>query len=159
MKKKLISVKYILLSILALMIIVQFLPSKVKNPKVITENDLISITKPEKEIETILRNSCYDCHSNETKFPWYSKVAPASWFLNSHIEKGRSHFNFSNWKTYSAENQISISQNCIEEIKDGEMPLWSYTLLHSEAKLNSEEKEKLISWFTSEFKIKFDTEQ
>lgn len=159
MKTKRLSIKQILITLIAAVIIIQFIPVDKTNPETVKGNDIISMTNADKEISEILKRSCYDCHSNDTKYPWYSKIAPVSWYLKAHIKEGREHFNFSEWKSYDYEKQVKISQESIEEVKDNEMPLKSYTLIHSEAKLSADKKEKITRWFTAEFKINFDTEQ
>lgn len=86
--------------------------------------------------EQLARAACYDCHSNETRWPWYTRVAPASWLLVNHVNEGREHLNFS-------EARLRHADDAAEEVRDGGMPLWSYTLLHPEARLSAEDKAAL----------------
>ncbi len=103
------------------------------------------IEAPE-EIMAILRRSCYDCHSNETVWPWYSYVAPASWLVAKDVREGREELNFSEWVSYNTKQQNHKRKECGEEVEEGEMPLWFYLPLHPEAKLQPKDIELLISW-------------
>jgi hypothetical protein len=95
------------------------------------------------EVETILKRSCFDCHSNETRWPWYSSVAPMSWQIADHVEDGRGHMNFSDWNAEKAAKRLD---EICEEIREGKMPLKGYELLHSEAKLSAADKDTLCTW-------------
>ena len=121
-------------------IAIQFFPITRANPRV--ESDVP--TSP--ELKSILRRACYDCHSNETAWPWYSYVAPASWLIADDVEEGREHLNFSTWNQYSLEEQMELRDELWEEVEEGEMPLWFYIPLHSGAKLSSADKELLRNW-------------
>jgi hypothetical protein len=99
------------------------------------------------EVEAILRESCFDCHTNETRWPWYAKLAPASWLLARDIRKGRSHMNMSEWGEAGEEERTIDKENSWEEIESGEMPPWFYIYpMHLGAKLNDEKKAKLKAW-------------
>jgi len=97
-------------------------------------------------VSAVLRHSCYDCHSNETQWPWYSYVAPVSWMLSHHVHEGRDHLNFSAWNGLSTEQQSLIASEVWEEVSEGEMPPRSYLLLHPNAKLGAAEMEQLRNW-------------
>jgi len=97
-----------------------------------------------------LKRACYDCHSNETRWPWYSEVAPTSWLVAHDVEQGRREVNFSAWDTYAAKKLRNKLKECAEEIDEGEMPPWYYTLVHAEARLSDAEKAALRQWFASE---------
>lgn len=90
--------------------------------------------------------ACFDCHSNQTAWPWYSYVAPLSWAIRSHVDDGRNELNFSEWDLPQ-----EGAEEAAEEIEEGEMPLWNYLLLHSEARLTAEEKEALIHGLQATF--------
>lgn len=98
------------------------------------------------EIDAILAVSCYDCHSNKTQYPWYNSIAPISWIIANHVTEGKEHLNFSEWKIYNEEQQNHILKEIEEVLNENEMPLKSYLLLHSDAKLSTENKEKLLNW-------------
>jgi hypothetical protein len=119
---------------------IQFIPVNRTNPPVIGE-----IEAPE-EIMAILHRSCFDCHSNETKWPWYSYVAPASWLVTKDVRDARGHINFSEWVNYNSKQQKHKQEECGEMVAIGEMPLWFYLPLHSEATLSDEEIELLVTW-------------
>ncbi len=119
------------------------------NPPVEASKDIMATTPTSIEVGTILRTSCYDCHSNATTYPWYTNLAPVSWFAKNHINEGRSELNFSEWADYSAEKKKHKIDECIEEINESEMPISSYLWMHSNAALTEEQKQTLINWFSS----------
>lgn len=141
--------KRILLGLVILFLGMQLFRIDMENPTVNYEQDFISMMDPPAEVETILRTSCYDCHSNETNYPWYSNVAPVSWWVEHHIEEGREELNFSEWGTYDAERKEHKLEECAEEVEEGEMPLQPYTITHGNAKLSEEQRELLEEWFNS----------
>lgn len=130
--------KKVIIALALIFIGIQFIPVTRTNPEVVSD-----FAGP-MDVKNILKRSCYDCHSNETKWPWYSYVAPASWFVTHHVEEGRAHLNFSNWAQISG-NMYLRGEIC-EEIEQGEMPLESYLLLHSRAKVSEEELDTLKLW-------------
>ncbi|MGB0885793.1 MAG: heme-binding domain-containing protein [Chitinophagales bacterium] len=141
--------KKILIALAIFLVLIQFVRIDKTNPELVIANDFIEINKPSTEIAGMLKSACYDCHSSESKYPWYSNVAPVSWLMKSHINGARDHFNFSEWNTYDAKEQAHILEECAEEIEKGKMPMKSYVFAHSEAKLSPEQKEALISYFES----------
>ena len=134
----------ILLIIVSLFFIIQFIPygKNHLNPKVVSEPKWDS-----PQTKDIFMRSCGDCHSNETKYPWYSNVAPISWAMARHIEEGREHFNVSMW----GKQKKNHGDEAVEEIEDGEMPLKSYLLGHPEARLSDADKELLINGLKKTF--------
>jgi hypothetical protein len=102
------------------------------------------------EVAAILDRSCNDCHSNQTRWPWYSNVAPVSWFVINHVNVGRSEMNLSEWAEYSPDDQQGFLKKICREVKVGEMPLKSYLRLHHEAKLSSEDVQLLCDWTSTE---------
>ena len=119
---------------------VQFVPVERTNPPVAT--DLVA---PD-EVEEILRRACYDCHSHETRWPWYSRVAPLSWWVADHVKKGRADLNFSQWPVFDLETRSLFLRDIEKQIVDGTMPLGSYVLGHPEARLTDGEKQKILDW-------------
>lgn len=148
MKQKLNFKKIALYSLIAL-VLMQLIRINKNNPPVVAQNDFIQLTKPDQEIASILKSSCYDCHSNEVTYPWYTNIAPISWWIKHHINEGSEHLNFSEWGTYSAKKTDHKLEECVEMITEGEMPMWSYTIMHSDAKLDQLQKDKLITFFNS----------
>ena len=101
------------------------------------------------EVMSILKRACFDCHSNHTTFPWYSSIAPVSWFTKHHVEEGREHMNFSTWAEYDDEKKLKFLDKIPKAIKS-KMPLPSYLLIHKEAKLSDADKALLTKWTTDE---------
>ena len=112
----------------------QLVPLDRSNPPVEAE-----IALPD-AVRGIVRKACYDCHSNETRWPWYAYVAPVSWLVHHDVEHAREHLNFSSWGTYSAEDQQELLGDIAEEVEEREMPLQIYVSLHAEARLTSDER-------------------
>ena len=103
-------------------------------------------TNPSPEVKAILNTACYDCHSDNTEYPWYNNIAPVSYWLADHIEDGKKHLNFSDWQNYDAKNKDHKLEELIEEVKEGEMPLKEYTWTHGDAKLSQEQISTLLAW-------------
>ena len=99
-----------------------------------------------KNVETILLTSCYDCHSNNTNYPWYSNIQPARFFMESHIAAGKENLNFNEWGNYSFRKQNNKLDRISKQIKSNEMPLASYTLIHKNAVLDATEKKEVLDW-------------
>ena len=98
------------------------------------------------EVRGILRTSCYDCHSNETNWPWYSHVVPSKWFVRKHVVEGRRQLNFSTWGQYSPERAANKMEEVVERIEEGAMPMSSYLRLHGEAVLSKAQQQALLDW-------------
>jgi len=118
----------------------QFVPIDRQNPPVETE-----IPAPEK-VQEVLQRACYDCHSNESSWPWYGYVAPFSWLVAYDIEEGREHMYFSRWNGYDAVEQWVMVEEIWEEVEEGEMPPFFYTPLHPEARLNAADHAGIQAW-------------
>jgi len=97
-------------------------------------------------ITTILDRACQDCHSNHTRWPWYSQVAPVSWFLVRDVNAGRRELNFSDWGRYTARRQDRKLKEICEQVEKGDMPMFAYTLLHPQAKLTTSERKTMCTW-------------
>ena len=98
------------------------------------------------EVQEILRRACYACHSHETQWPWYSYIAPVSWWMADHVEHGRGDLNFSEWPQFDFEEQEHAFKDIREQITKDEMPLKSFRIMHPEARLTDAEKEVLLRW-------------
>src|SRR5215211_4587921 len=120
------------------------------NPAVDERRTLRANTRMTPEVEAILRRSCNDCHSSETVCPWYSNVAPASWFLKKHVDEGRREVSFSDWASYSKRKRERKLHEMCAQVEAGEMPLTSYLPLHPEAKLSDEDKRRICEWTRQE---------
>ncbi|MBL7802321.1 MAG: heme-binding domain-containing protein [Saprospiraceae bacterium] len=143
MKKYLSWVLYGLLGLLAL---AQFIRPEYSNPSVNPADDIQQVAGVPAEVMTVLRSSCYDCHSNETVYPWYSKIAPVSWWVVDHVQEGREKLNFSTFGQLNAGERADALEEAGETIQEGEMPLRSYTWLHPGAKLSAANKSLLLNW-------------
>lgn len=125
---------------LALVAAAQLVPVDRSNPPVRSE-----VQAPD-EVMAVVRRACYDCHSNETRWPWYSRVAPVSWVLAHHVHEGRGELNFSEWPLYDFEQQDHAFHDIDKQITKGKMPLWSYTIIHRNARLAPEDRDVLLRW-------------
>jgi len=136
------------LSLLAIFIIIQFFhPVKnVGSTSAMPLNDIGNIYPVPPDIQAILKTSCYDCHSNNTSYPWYSNIQPVAWWLNDHILEGKRELNFSAFASYRIRRQYKKMEEIIDQVKDDEMPLSSYTLIHRDARLDKEQKISLQNW-------------
>ncbi|QIG89220.1 heme-binding domain-containing protein [Chryseobacterium sp. POL2] len=139
--------KKIITVLLVAFIMIQFFPIDKTNPEINPKMDFVNTKQPPVAIAKILKTSCYDCHSNETRYPWYASIAPSSWFLKKHIDEGRKKLNFSTWATYEPKRQLHKLDENIEMLEKDEMPLESYILGHPDAKLTTESKKLLIEYF------------
>ena len=140
--------KKILLVIVLVLIGIQFITIDKTNPPVDMTKDFIAITNPPTDLGIVIKSACYDCHSNNTKYPWYSDVAPVSWLIKEHIDNGRNHLNFSIWPDYKENKKAGKIDECLDMIRSGEMPMKGYVMLHEEAEITHEKKMQLISWLT-----------
>ena len=130
----------ILLGVLVVVLGAQLIRPEKTNPPVTGE----IATSP--EVKSLLKRACYDCHSNETTWPWYSNVAPISWLVIDHVNEGRRELNFSEWAGYEPKRQAHKLDEVAREIEAGDMPLSGYAPMHPEAKLTDAEKKTLIDW-------------
>ncbi|KVV16288.1 heme-binding domain-containing protein [Flavobacterium sp. TAB 87] len=138
--------KIILLILVAVFVGIQFIPAKRNQSTSVPTTDFLVVTGAPQNISNTLQTSCYDCHSNNTYYPWYNKVQPVAWFLESHIGEGKAELNFSEWDAYSERRKKSKLKSIVSQIEDNEMPLSSYTILHQDAKLSPQQKTELIEW-------------
>jgi hypothetical protein len=143
--------KKILIGVVLLLVIIQFFRIDKTNPEVIQENDFITISNPPEDIAAIIKTSCYDCHSNETRYPWYTNISPIAWWVKHHINEGREELNFSEWGTFKEKRQKHKLEECIELIEENEMPLKSYLITHGDAKLSEDERKLLLEWLKEKY--------
>jgi len=125
---------------------IQFIPTTRNQSEVVPKTDFMLVNDVPNDIKNKLQVSCYDCHSNNTIYPWYNKVQPVAWFLEDHIKEGKAELNFNEWDDYSNRRKNSKLKSIINQIENGEMPLWSYTLIHKNALLSTGEKELIIGY-------------
>jgi uncharacterized membrane protein len=133
--------KNTLIIVFVIFIAMQFFQVEHTNP---TTNPLLEINAPQ-EIKTILKKSCFDCHSNEVKYPWYSNIAPISWMISRHVNDARTLINFSTWEAYTPEEKEKKIKEVFRAVYAA-MPLSSYLSMHEEAQLTKEERAKVREW-------------
>ena len=138
--------KAIWIGIIVLIIVLQLIPSG--KPEVISDNqyDLILNNQLPDSVSHLLKAACYDCHSNETKYPWYAYVAPVSWLVSRDTRLGRAELNFSEWESLNKMDKAKFLGDISEEVEDGVMPMPIYILMHPEAKLTSSDRQMLVDW-------------
>ncbi len=142
-------IKKIGLILIVLLIGIQFIPKKYNNNTLVSKIDFIEIYQPSQKVEKLIKTSCYDCHSNYTNYPFYSKIQPIAMLMNNHIEEGKEELNFSEFGNYSKRRKKSKIKSIISQIKKNEMPLKSYTLIHKNAVFTTKEKELLTEWLNT----------
>jgi hypothetical protein len=136
-------VRWILLGMLLILVAIQFAPVDRLNPPVEAE-----VPAPA-NVRAILRRACYDCHSNETVWPWYSQVAPFSWLLAYNVREGREELNFSTWNRITTQQQVKKLKESWKEVADEDMPPWDYLRIHRDATLLAEDRMALRTWALS----------
>lgn len=149
MRRKII-IKRIVLLIVVVFIGIQFVPTTYNQSDTLLETDISNTFDIPSKIQTLLENSCYDCHSNNTYYPWYNNIQPMSWMMERHIKNGKKELNFSEFGAYSKRRKKSKIKSIINQIKDDEMPLSSYTLLHRNAILSESDKLLIINWMENQ---------
>ena len=110
--------------------------------------DITKLYSVPAHVQAILKTSCYDCHSNNTQYPWYANVQPAGWLLAKHVKDGKAALNFNEFGNYTQRRQLNKLRSIASQVKDGEMPLQSYTWIHQDAKLSAAGKTLIIDWVT-----------
>ena len=151
--KKQLAMKILKWTAIALVVIfaaLQFIRPARTNPPVDEARTIQAHASLTPEVAAILNRSCNDCHSNQTRWPWYSNVAPVSWFVVNHVNDGRRDMNFSDWAQYSRSEQEGMLKQICREAKSGMMPLGSYLRLHADAKLSSADVKTLCDWAAAE---------
>ena len=138
--------RWVLLIGVILFVIAQFIRPAKTNPAIDQSMALESHVQVDSKVAAILDRSCADCHSNKTRWPWYSNVAPVSWFVIDHVNEGRGNLNFSEWGTYDKEQQTDLLREICGEVKRGNMPLSSYTPLHPGSKLSGDDVGAICGW-------------
>ncbi len=139
--------KTILLILVGLLLVAQFIPIDRSVPQADPSADFLTAVGAPPAIANLIKGACYDCHSYQSEYPWYAKVAPLSFWIQGHINGGREHLNFSEWTSYPAEKAAHKLEEGYEEVQDRHMPMKSYTWLHPEAKLSDEQVSALAQWF------------
>ena len=136
--------KYFSILLLLTFVVIQFIKPDKNNHGYQSVSLFEKETVPTKQIAMILKNNCYDCHSNQTNYPWYSEITPINYWLEDHIVDGKKHFNVSDWEKYSARKKDHKLEELVEFVESGEMPLDSYTWIHGD--LSQKDAKLLIQW-------------
>lgn len=139
------AIRIIFVVFLVLLILIQFKRPK-KNNSDNVAYDISTKYKVPDSVARTLKLACYDCHSNNSEYPWYWNIQPVTWFMNNHIRDGKRHLNFSEFASYRLWRQYRILEEIDEEVKSGDMPLTSYTLIHYDAKLTDQQKDDIQNW-------------
>ena len=135
-----------LLAITVLFVIAQFIRPDYSNPPIVPEQELAATTEVPGNVAAIFERSCNDCHTSRTTYPWYSQIAPVSWWLKDHINDGRHELNMSEWGTYSERKQSKKLEEICEQVETREMPLPSYTWVHRDSSLSEDDIKTLCDW-------------
>lgn len=135
--------------LLILLVGMQFISTRSNQSTTVPSTDFVKTYKVPENVGNILSVSCYNCHSNNTNYPWYSRVQPVGLYLENHIIKGKEELNFGEFGDYSIRKQKSKLKSMISQVEKGEMPLKSYTFIHRDARLSKEDKKTLVNYFNS----------
>ena len=146
------TLKITLIIVGAVFVLIQFVRPDMNNPPVDASKTIFATIQVPPDIAALLKNSCFDCHSNETRWPLYSYIAPASWLVADDVTEGRRHMNFSEWGTYSARKQSAKLGKIREEVEEEGMPLPKYLLLHRSARLSAGDRKAIMDWVAKERK-------
>lgn len=138
--------KKILLVLLVVFVIAQFFGPDRNEGSLESVQPFMLETKPNSEVTAVLKETCFDCHSNHTRYPWYDKITPVNYWLSEHVEDGKKHLNFSEWESYSTKKKDHKMEELVEEVEEKEMPLESYSYTHSEANLSDEQIKAVMDW-------------
>jgi len=137
--------KWLLMLFIAFVVIQFIQPARNKSGQVL-QTDITNVYPVPARVQAILQSACYDCHSNYTRYPWYSYIQPAGWWLTHHINEGKEELNFSDFGSYSFKRRTNKLRAIENSINDGTMPLSSYTLLHKDARLTGEKRQLITAW-------------
>ena len=147
MKRKLF--KRLFLGLLILLVLIQFIRPEKNNGMADSDKDITHFVQVPDTIKTLLKISCYDCHSNHTEYPWYSEISPGNWWLANHIQEGKADLNFSDFAQYSPRRMKNKFKAIADQVEKREMPLKSYLLLHSVARLSDGQIQLIKNWTDS----------
>ncbi|HWY38718.1 MAG TPA: heme-binding domain-containing protein [Bacteroidia bacterium] len=140
------NVKKLLYILVVLLLGIQLIRPEKNEGEVYGKDDISHAVNVPAEVKNILERSCNDCHSDRTNYPWYINIQPVGWWLNHHVEEGKNELNFSTFNTYKLRRKLHKLEDIAEQVKEGEMPMGSYTRMHKNAELNDAEKQVIINW-------------
>lgn len=140
-------IRKILLFLLAVLVVLQIFRPKLDNrSQGPSANNINNFAAVPSDVDQMLKTSCYDCHSNNTQYPWYASIQPVGWWLRDHINEGKKELNFDEFGSYALRRQYHKLEELGDEVEHEEMPLSSYTLIHTNAKLSAEQRRMLVNW-------------
>ena len=139
-------IKKNLMVLLVALVIAQFFGPEKNEGEISSLDNFLSETNPPENVKAILKESCFDCHSNTTRYPWYFNVTPINYWMAEHIEHGKDELNFSNWSKYNLKRKEHKFEEIWEEVEEKKMPLPSYTWTHGDANLSEDQIELLVNW-------------
>lgn len=138
--------KYVGYALLGGLIIIQFFRPTKNIGSDQQDEDIAMVYKVPDDVHQLLKSSCYDCHSNNTVYPWYAEIQPVAWWLDDHVQEGKKELNFNLFASYTPRRQYRKLEEIVEEVKEGKMPLDSYTWVHRDAKLTTEQRASITNW-------------
>jgi hypothetical protein len=138
--------KKILVLLLIAFVIAQFFGPKKNNGDLASVEPFLTETNPPEDVKLILKSTCFDCHSDHTKYPWYNAITPLNYWLDHHIKEGNDELNVSKWSSYSLKRKDHKFKEIAEQIEKKEMPLPSYTWTHSDANLSDDQIKSVVAW-------------
>ncbi len=139
-------IKKTLVLLLIIFVVAQLFRPQKNDGDIASVGSFFKETNPPDDVKIILKNACFDCHTNLTKYPWYNVITPVNYWLNSHIEEGKEHFNMSNWVGNSIKRKDHKFEELIEMVTDKKMPLNSYTWMHKDAELTEAQIKAIVDW-------------
>lgn len=151
-KKMKKALKVFLVILIIILISIQFVRPEQNAGEEIAQNQITAHYQVPADVQQVLKVSCYDCHSNTTQYPWYSKIQPVAWMLNDHIVEGKKELNFSNFSAYPAYRRYKKFKEISQQVKENDMPLFSYTIIHRDAVLSDNQKLLLENWAANSMK-------
>lgn len=139
-------IKKILILLLIVLVVAQFFGPEKNQGDLATIEAFMNETNPPENVKVILKETCFDCHSDFTRYPWYSKITPVNYWMEDHVKHGKKHFNVSKWEGNSVKRKDHKFEELIEMVDDKDMPLNSYTWMHKEANLSDDDIKAVIDW-------------
>jgi hypothetical protein len=127
----------------------QFVQPKKNQAAGVSENDISKVYNMPVEVNQLLEKKCYDCHSNNTNYPWYANIQPIGWWLAAHVHDGKKELNFSEFKTYTPKRVAHKMEELVEVVEDREMPLKAYTMFHKESEITPADEKAIKEWVAS----------
>lgn len=140
--KKFLKIKYLII----LLIVIQFYRPSQNVQKTTPKTNIFEVEQASDYVKDLISTSCYDCHSNNTVYPWYNNIAPVSWWLDHHVDEGKKELNFDAWGTYSEKRKNHKLKEIKKQLEEKEMPLESYLWIHKDAKLTEDQVKTIVDW-------------